>query len=493
MKRALTFLFALVAWASLALAQSSVTIGLNQDPPRLDPTFSSATSELPALRIIFDNLVDYDKEFKPIPAVARSWRISQDGLTYTFTLNRGIKFHDGTDLDAAAVKFSLDRHRLTDGSFQKNNLSSIKEVRVVDPVTVQVVLAKPFGPLLAVLGGQGGMIVSPAAVQRAGANFENGPVGSGPYRFVSRRTQDNITLEANRSYWRGAPKVDRIIFRPFPDGTVRLANLLSGAVNLILPVEPKDVEGLQKNDKFKVSVIPTVGFRGIWYNTSKPPFNNKALREAVDAVIDRDVLSRVVFFNLEPGTASPFPSFSPAYIPTITVKKPDIELARRKLREAGVSNFSFTLTTIARSPEREYTQAIQAMAAAAGITVRIDAVDVGEYLRRNNALEHEAVTFQWSGGPDPDNNMYDHFVTKGPFNWAGYSNKDVDAALMQGRETTNMITRRNLYGRALYRISQDRPFSYLTQQSARIGMQANIEGVEVFPDGIMRLAKISLK
>lgn len=159
---------------NVATAQT-LTVGLDADPVRLDPTFSAAAVDRHVLYQVFDRLVDVDENLKIIPSVAKSWKISQDGLTYTLNLHSGIKFHDGTVLDAAAVKYSLERSMTLEGSARKNELSVIKSVTAVNPTTVRLDLNAPFGPLLAILGDRAGMIVSPQAARSAGADFGRAP------------------------------------------------------------------------------------------------------------------------------------------------------------------------------------------------------------------------------------------------------------------------------------------------------------------------------
>ena len=482
----------LLAWVGSALGQT-ITIGLNQDPPHLDPAIATATSEYDVLHQMFDTLVRFDANLKILPGLATSWSVSSDGLTYTFHLREGVKFQDGTPLNAEAVKWSLDRARtLPNGAF-KNDLAAIDTVSAVDHSTVTIHLKHPYSPLLLDLTGAAGMIVSPTAAAKGEQQFDNNPVGSGPYSFVSRTRQDNITLKANPDYWGGAPKVAELIFRPFPDGSVRLANLQSGAAQLINPLEPKDVATVKKDPKLEVSSTATVGWRIIVLNTKKPPFNDVRVRQAFSLMIDRQTLSKVVFLGTEEPAGGPFPPGTGAYDPSEAAPSQDIAKAKALLQQAGVPHLSFTLLTIARSPENEETQVIQAMAAQAGVTIKIDPVEVGQYLQRTTSGNYQAVTMQWSGQPDPDTNIYSFFVTDGYWNWSGYSNTQVDALLTKAREVSPMSERRTLYTQALAQINKDAPVIWLTHQRRLLGLDANLTGITVLPDGVPRLQDLSVK
>lgn len=483
-------LFALLALGSAAA--QTLTVGLDADPPRLDPTLSSALVDRQVLNQIFDKLVDLDQNLKVVPMLARSWKVTNGGLTYTFTLRPGVKFHDGTALDAAAVKYSLDRHMTLEGSARKSELKSVKDVRVLSPTSVQITLSQPYGPLLAVLADRSGMIVNPKAAQKSGKDFGNEPVGSGPFVFVSRKRQDNITLEANKNYWDGAPKISRLVFRPFPDGDVRYANLLSGAVQIINPIDPKDISKLDKNAKFAVMNYAGLGYQGIHLNTARAPFNNKAVRQALAAVIDREAVDKVVFYNTVTPATGPFAPSSPVYI-AAGVPKADVALARKKLQEAGKTNLTFTLLTTPGSVTTQLAQLYQAMFAQAGINAKIEQVEFGTLLDRSDKKDFDALILGWSGRPDPDGNIYEFFVTGGTNNYSGYSNKQVDALLNKARAQTAMSARKASYNVALNTIRSDMPYIFVYHQRNVLGMSKDVSGLKPIPDGIMRFKDVSLK
>ncbi|AFZ66846.1 ABC transporter substrate-binding protein [Deinococcus peraridilitoris] len=482
----------LLALLSLGAAGAqTVTVGLDADPPRLDPALSSALVDRQVLNQIFDKLVDVDENLKIVPMLAKSWKITNKGLTYTFTLQPGVKFHDGNPLDAAAVKYSLERAMNIEGSARKSELSSVKEIKAVNPTTVQIDLKEPYGPLLAVLTDRAGMIVSPKAAEKAGKDFQNEPIGSGAFRYVSRKRQDNITLEANKAYWGGAPKIEKLVYRPFPDGDVRYANLLSGAAQVIYPIDPKDISKLEKNDKYEVLNIPGLGFQGIYLNLTRAPFNNKAARQAFAATIDREAIAKVVFYNTVTPATGPFPPGTPAYINT-AVPKADIALAKKKLQESG-KPLSFTLLTSPGAVNTQLAQLYQAMAAQAGITVKIEQVEFGTLLDRSDTKDYEALMLGWSGRPDPDGNVYDYFVTGAAKNDFGYSNKKVDELLNKARRESAMSARKTTYNVALTTVREDVPYIWVYHQSNPVGTTKTLSGLRKIPDGIMRFKDVTLK
>jgi peptide/nickel transport system substrate-binding protein len=477
------------------LAKTSVVVGLDADPPNLDPVFSSALVDRQVLNQVYDKLVDLDENLKIVPMLATSWVVGDNGLTYTFRLRQGVKFHDGTEFDAAAVKFNLDRALTVEGSRRKGELALVKEVQVVDKYTVKVVLRDTFAPFLYVLTDRAGMMVSPVAVQRYGQDFANNPVGTGPFRFVERRRQDRIVLARNGQYWRkGFPKIDELVYRPYPDDDVRLANLVSGAATVITPLAPKDLDRVRSSPELALYAFPSLGFQGIWLNVTRPPFNNKALRQALAATIDRETIDRVVFLGTATPANGPFPPGSPGYDPKIPVPKRDIGLARKKLQEAGFPNgFSFTLLTAPGPVLTQLAQVYQAMAAEAGIRIQIQQVEFGTLLDRTDRKDYEAALLGWSGRPDPDGNIYDFMRCGGPLNNAGYCNPKVDALLNRARATRVLEVRRSLYSEALKIILEDVPYIYVYHPQVLIGTSKRLANLPLIPDGILRFAGVDLK
>ncbi|AWN22496.1 peptide ABC transporter substrate-binding protein [Deinococcus irradiatisoli] len=486
-------LTALLTFSLLAQAAAqTLTVGLDADVVRLDPALSAAATDRQVLYQIFDRLVDVDDNLKIVPSVAKSWKISNGGLTYTLTLRSGIKFHDGTPLDAAAVKYSLERNMTLDGSSRKNELAVIKSVTAVNPTTVRLDLDAPFGPLLSILADRAGMIVSPAAAKAAGADFGRDPVGSGPFKFVSRVPQDNVTLNANTAYWDGAPKIDKLVYRPFPDGDVRYANLLSGGAQVIV-LDAKDVTKLESNKNFEVMNIPTLGFQGIWLNTTRPPFNNKLVRQAVAETIDRNAVTSVVFRNLAKPAAGPFPPGTPANSTSIKVPTPNIADAKKKLQQAGQSNLTFTLIAGTGTITSQLTQVYQAMMAQAGINMKIELLDNGALSTRATSYNFDAALLNWSGRVDPDGNIYDWVRTGGAYNYGRYSNKDVDALLAKARTQSAISARKATYNVALGKVLDDMPYIWVYHQNLLYGVSNKVTGLKPSADGILRYKDVDLK
>ncbi len=238
---------------SAGLAQGArrggtVRVAIGADLVTLDPHLSGAAIDRQSYQSLFDKLVDTDENLTIVPMLATSWTASPDGKTVTFKLRQGVKFHDGTPFGAEAVKANFDR--MLDPKFppiRKAEMRPVQRVLVMDPYTVQVVMDKPYSPLLYALTDRAGMMLSPAALAKEGMNFSQRPVGTGPFRFVEHAPQDHTTFERNSDYWaKELPYADRLVFRPITNDASRVANLKSGDVDIVANVPLPQVPDLAK-------------------------------------------------------------------------------------------------------------------------------------------------------------------------------------------------------------------------------------------------------
>ena len=245
--------------ASVADAQT-LRIGLAEDPDILDPTMARTFVGRIVFAGLCDKLFDLDEKLNIVPQLATSSEWSADNKTLTLKLRSGVTFHDGEKLDAAAVKYNLERHKNMQGSNRRGELAVVSSIETPDSSTVKINLTAPFAPLLAVLTDRAGMMVSPKAAEAAGEKFGAKPVCSGPFRFVERIAQDRIVLERYPNYWnKGQIHFERIVYQPIVDATVRLANLRSGQLDFIERMAPSDVPGLRSDSRFKVAKIVEIG------------------------------------------------------------------------------------------------------------------------------------------------------------------------------------------------------------------------------------------
>ncbi len=476
-----------------AAGGAEIVISLNADPPKLDPAQSSAFVDRQVLNNICDKLADIDPQGKIIPMLATAWKISDDKLTYTFTLREGVKFHDGTDFNADAVKANLARD-MTDKSPRRTELSSVQSVAVVDPKTVKITLKQPFAPFLSVLTDRSGMIVSPKAAQDMGDDFLTKPVCSGPFMFQDRVKGDHITLVRNPNYWQpGLPKAAKLTYKIFTDPNVELVNLRSGQADFIDSVPAKEVPNVQQDSKFAIVNQPGFGYQGIYLNVTKPPLDNKGVRKAIDLLIDRDALVKVVFNGTATPGHSPFAPSQFAFGDSDKYVPPNLDQAKKLLADAGVSNVSFTLKTGTAPVNVQVAQLIQNFLKPAGIDMQIEKLEFGTQLDQTDKGDFQASALGWSGRPDPDLNIYDFMFTGGANNSSQFSNATVDAQLKVARAESDEAKRKAAYDQVMQIVNDQVPYVYLYHQNNVFAMSAQVTGFTYVADGIIRAANMDKK
>ncbi len=480
--------------ASGANAQT-LHIGLAEDPDLLDPTLARTYVGRIVFASLCDKLVDISPQLEIVPQLATSWDWVDDNKGLVFHLRQGVKFQDGTPLDAAAVKYSIERHLKLPGSNRKAEISAVKTVEVIDDNTVKLVLSEPSAPLLAALTDRAGMIVSPTAAEKEGSDFANNPVCAGPFKFVERVPQDRIVLERFPDYWNKASiHFDKIVFQPIFDSTVRLANLQSGSLDLIERVAATDLDAVKHDSRLQLYSITSLAYNGITINLnngdrSKNPLGqDPRVREALEWSIDREALNQVVFNGqFQPGNQWEPPN-NKYYIKDYPIPGRDVAKAKALLAAAGVPKVSIEMM-VPTNPETERAaQVIQAMAGEAGFDIKLRATEFASSLDLAVKGDYQAYLVGWSGRTDPDGNIYNFVSCKGPkgLNTTHYCNKDVDAALDAARLTSDPAARSAQYKIVAEHVLKDRPIIYLWHQKWLYAATTKLKGFIPYPDGLIR-------
>jgi peptide/nickel transport system substrate-binding protein len=480
-----------------ALAQNVLRIGLNDDPDALDPTISRAYTGRLVFAALCDKLFDVTPDLKIVPQLATGYEWAADRKSIVIKLRPGVRFQDGEPFNAEAVRFNIERHQNTPGSFRKTEIGDIQSVDVVNDLTVRLNLSQPLVPLLATLTDRAGMMVSPKAARALGDKLGTQPVCAGPYRFVQRVAQGKIVVERVADYWDKASfAVDRIEFVPITDSTSRLASLRSGDLHMIERVSPTDLAEIRGDAKLKVVGVPELGYQMIPLNVANGP-KSKALadarvRQAIELAIDRDTLIKTVFAGeYIPGNQFVSPA-SPFYNAKVPVAKRDVARARQLLREAGQPSLAFTLIVPPERDRQEAALILQAMLAEAGITMTIQSQENVTMLQSGRRGDFEAYFTFWSGRPDPDGNIFSFSTCKGAQNDSHYCNPDVDALLTRARQVADPGERKKLYDQATEIIQRDVPRLILWHRRVFTGLSAKIQGFTPYPDGIIRFRGLRL-
>jgi peptide/nickel transport system substrate-binding protein len=494
MKRVVLPLLALGLLTSAASAQT-LRIGLAEDPDILDPTLARTFVGRIVFMGLCDKLLDIDKDLKLVPQLATEWSWSPDQKSVTFKIRPNVKFHDGEKLDAEAVRFSIDRHLNLQGSFRRSEINVVKAIEVVDPQTVKVSMDAPFSPLLAQFTDRAGMVLSPKAAKEAGANFGAKPICSGPYKFVERVQQDRIVLEKFKEHWNaGAYHYERVTYLPIVDGTVRLANLRSGQLDMIERLQASDVAEVKKDSRLKFVSQTGLGYTGITINVANSDraksnvlAKDKRIRQALELSLDRDAINQVVF-NGEFRTGNQWvPPSNPWYVKSVAVPKRDIAKAKDLLKAAGVTNPSFTLMVPTGNEAQQVSQVVQAMAKEAGFDVKIQQVEFATSLQAAQKGDFEAFFIGWSGRVDPDGNLTSFIACDGGNNDGKFCDPQVTAALADTRSTSNFEQRALAYEKIAKVNADEMPRIYLYHATLFWAMNPKVDGFVAVPDGLIRL------
>src|SRR6201996_1533772 len=499
MRLAATATALLLSLGASAFAQTTLRIGLAEDPDILDPTLSRTYVGRIVFSAVCDKLFDIDEKLNIVPQLALSHETSADGKEMTIKLRPNVKFHDGEPLDAEAAKFSIERHMTMAGSFRKSELASVDHVEVVDPLTIKIVRRTPCAPLIAQLPDRSGMMVSPKAAKEAGDKFGLHPVCAGPFKFVERVQQDRMVFEKFADYWnKDNLFVDKIVYLPIVDATVRLANLKSGSLDLIERVLATDIKDVRADPKLVLSPAPELGYLGLTINIkndkSKGPVSqSEKVRQALDLAIDREAVNQVVFngeFTAGNQWVSPT---HPYYQKSFPVRPRDIDKAKALLKEAGVSTPISIDYMVPKGTEYEaVAQAVQAMVAEAGFDLKIRVVEFATTFKEAQAGNFQIFQINWSGRVDPDANSYVFLHTGAPQNDGGYSNPDADKLMEDARLTADPAQRKAIYEKMTKIILNDEPIIYIYHRTLLIAHTKKLEGYRQMPDGLVRAVGLKL-
>jgi peptide/nickel transport system substrate-binding protein len=494
---------ALLAGAPGAPAQAPVRggtlrVGWIPGAKTLDPHLSVQFPERFVIYMICNTLVGLDRSFNVVPELARAWQVSPDGKRVTFQLQPGVKFHDGTDLTAEAVKWNLER--ILDPqtkSPQRSQLEpAVASVSAPDPHTVVVELKRPFAPLLAALGERPGFIVSPAAVKKQGESFGRSPVCTGPFRVTEWIADSRVTLERFADYWeKGKPYLDKVVFQVVPDPTVRITMVRTGEVDIATDVDAKDVPGLAREPGLKVSELkPPARWTALQWQVDKPPFNNKALRQAIAWAIDRTELKDVLLMGFgEPARGPVVPGLW-WFNTSLKGIGTDVEAAKRKLAEAGHPGGFRHKFSVSNTPQWiRQTELLQAQLQRIGVTLELELVNPADQYAQVVQRKINWTHTNWTQRADPNGLLYILYHSKGFANTTGYSNPRVDELLDRAAAMYEPERRKPLYHEAEQLIVDDVPYVFLDYTADFAVMGRKVQNWSWVPDLVPRFRDLWLE
>ncbi|UCZ53112.1 ABC transporter substrate-binding protein [Bacillus shivajii] len=436
---------------------------------------------------IYETLIEFDEDsFEIGPGLAHDWEVDDDGLRFVFHLREGVKFHDGTDFNAEAVKVNFERwadpnheynfgdegytysvYGMQFGGFAGDDGHVIEEINVINDHEVEFILNEPLGSFLQNMGMSYFAMTSPAAFEEYGSTINENPVGTGPFKFVSWNRDDSIVLEKFDDYWQeGLPKLDQVIFQVIPDNSARLTALRSGQIDVMDGLNPDDVEIINAEDGLQVFERATNNIGYLGFHVEKEPFDDPLVRQALNHAIDKESLIAVLYAGMAEPAKNAVPPGYLGYNDEIDPYEYNPEKAMEMLAEAGFEDgLELDLWTmpVARpympDPQRA-AEVMQANLAEVGVTANIVTHEWATYLELTEQGEHDLFMLGWSGvNGDPDyflaNLLHGDAIPGG--NRKYYSNDEVNRLIDEAKRNVDDDVRAELYMEAQRLIHEDAP------------------------------------
>ena len=505
-----TFLtFTIVFFSSPADADShakggTFIFGRGGDSVGLDPALEEDGESFKVCDNIYDTLVQYrDGRTDLEPGLAEKWESSEDGLTWTFYLRRGVKFHDGTPFNADAVLFSLNRQH--DKTHPFHNVSGsyvywvatglaeiVDKISAIDDFTIQITLKTAYAPFIYTIAITPFAIVSPTAVKKWGDAYFNNPVGTGPFKFSRWDKNDKIVLVANDDYWGGRPNLDRVVFRSIPENAVRLIELQQGGLHAMEFPNPDDLQQIERDDTLQLLTQSGMNIGYLAMNFDKPPLDNQKVRLAINHAIDKAKIIEHLYQGLGMPAKNPIPPTLWSYDDTIQDYEYNPELAKKLLEEAGFPN-GFETTLWALPVPRPYipdgralAEVIQSYLREIGIKTKIVTYDWGTYLEKTKNGEHDMAMLGWSADlGDPDNFFYfllsKSSAEKPAGNIAFYRSDEMQNVLEKARATSDKDERDALYKEAQRIFHKDAPWVPLAHAKQVLVINKRVKNLKLQP------------
>jgi glutathione transport system substrate-binding protein len=442
------------------------------------------------------------------PVLAESYEASKDGLTYTIKLRHGVKFHDGTDFDAEAVKANFDRVTNPDNKLKRYGLYSIiAKTEVVDPYTVKITLKEPFSAFINDLAHPSGVMISPAALKQWGSkDIAFHPVGTGPFKFVEWRSTDYLKVAKNENYWRkGYPKVDTITWKPVVDNNSRAALMQTGEAHFTFPVSYELADVLKSKSNLELVAAPSIVLRYLSMNVQQKPFDNPKVRQAIAYAINKQALAKVAFN----GYAVPADGVVPDAVEYSVKLGPwpyDLAKAKQLMKEAGYPDgFETELwSAFNYSTAQKVSQFLQQQLAQIGIKAKITLLETGQRVERVESWQDPKTApvrlyyVGWSSSTGEADwalrpLLFGDSWPPKLFNTAYYKSDKVDADIKGALATTDKAQKAKLYRDAQQTIWNDAPWAPLVTEKLLSAHSKKLSGVYVMPDASFEFGEVDLK
>lgn len=487
-----------LSWSSAAAEPrrgGTLTMAIRKDLTLMNPMIDTKSTDQSIRDLIFESLVGLDSKGKIQPNLAASWEISKDGKLFTFHLRKNVKFHDGREMTAEDVKFSMNyTMNPKNAAYGYAKLKLVDKVEVTDKYTLKVTLKKfslAFLPSLSSL--QAFSVIPKESIEEGITRSLKFPPGTGPFKFVEWRPRQRIVFERFEGYWGHKPFLDRVVLRPIRSGTVRVTALRAGDVDMIERTAYEWVKIITEGKIKGISYVtaPYAGFRGIEFNVAAPPFDNKKLRQAVAYTIDRSEILQAAYFGFGDPIDQKYPKGHVWYLKGIPFPTRNLEKAKELLKESGYKGQTIKIMlTQGETAETEATT-IQAQLKKIGMKVKLEVLEYGAYTARQRAGNFE---FKVLGG-DFDADIW---PTYGPYlmcvpdlkkrsnNNSGYCDKEMDDLLIRAQTETDAKIRRGLFRQVLTKVAEDVPYIFVGFVPRFFSFRNYVKGFTTDGDGAFR-------
>jgi glutathione transport system substrate-binding protein len=507
--------FAAGAFATLAafapvpaFAQTTAVMAVASTFTTLDPYDANDTLSQAVAKSFYQGLYGFDKDMKIQPVLATSYEASPDAKVYTIKLRQGVKFQDGTDFNADAVKAVFDRVTDPASKLKRYNLfNKIEKTEVIDPYTVKITLKIPFSAFINVLAHPSAVMISPTALKKYGKDIAFHPVGTGPFEFVEWKQTDDLKVKKFAGYWKkGYPKIDMIDWKPVVDNNTRAALMQTGEADFAFSIPFEQAATLKASPKVDLIAAPSIIQRYISMNTLQKPFDNPKVREALNYAINKEALVKVAFA----GYAVPSEGVVPPGVDYATPKlgpwKYDPAKARELLKEAGYPNGFETIlwSGYNHTTAQKIIQFVQQQLGQVGVKASVEALEAGQRVQRiESAPDPKTAPVRmlyigWSSSTGEADWAISPLLSGGSFppklfNTAYYKNDNVDEDLQKALATTDRSEKSKLYEDAQKRIWADAPWIFLVTEKVVYARSKRLSGAYVMPDGSFSFDDIAIK
>ncbi|MBX2878385.1 MAG: hypothetical protein KTR32_00555 [Granulosicoccus sp.] len=469
---------------------ASLDVAIDSSPAGLDPHLITAFNSVVIVQsTVYEGLTAIQQDLSVAPGLASSWTVSDDSLTYTFSLPAGVTFHDGSTMDAEDVAASIRRVQNDDiASPLASRVSPITGIKVIDPSTIELSLDEPFAAILSSLSG---IAIVPAEFESDKEALQKTPVGTGPFQFNEWKPNNFISLTRNENYRIvGAPKLDEVRVNFVPESATRQVGLANGDYDILPGIDPATALQLQANPDITVQQTQNVSYTLLGLNTTRGALGDARVRTAINMLLDRDEIIAGALF----GAGVPAGPLSPALATwaldtgEYACYSKDVDGAKALIKDAGAENAEFSILVLPRQDAKDIAQVIEQQLAAGGIKVKLLNKEIGEFVQDWKNSDFDMFVSANGGSPDPDEYFYRTFRTGGSTNVFKYSDAEVDGWLDEGRKLTDPGARKAIYDKVQRKLACEGPIAHIAYGNLSTAVNKNVSGFEIYSTG--RLASL---